>query len=127
MSVNRNIVRELGLLQMQILWILSKREAHGYFLMELLSRIKHSPVTQGTLYPALAKLERPRLVAFRKEGTRGKKLFHLTAKGRTIAEETCREFISTYQDIFYDFTCSSCKGHCHAPIHPIIIEKQSLK
>lgn len=123
MSVNKNMP-DLGLLQMQVLWILSKRPSHGYYLMDLLTRIKHSPITQGTLYPTLAKLEKLGLVTFHTEGPRGKKTYALTAKGRRVAQDTCREFMSTYQDIFYDFGCAKCSGKAQAPIQPIIIARK---
>lgn len=108
MSVYRTI--ELGLLQMQVLWILSKQPLHGYKLMELLNGIKRTKVTQGTLYPVLAKLEALRFIKAGKEGARGKKTYHLTVSGKRVAAQSCREFVSIYQSIFYDFCCSSCSG-----------------
>ncbi len=117
MSVNRNV--DLGFLQMQVLWLLSKKPAHGYWLMERLSAIKHSPITQGTLYPTLAKLESMGFIKAAASGVRGRKTYSLTAKGRRAADESCREFISIYQSIFYDYCCVSCGGKGSSLVRPV--------
>lgn len=125
MSVNRNI-ENLGFLQMQVLWLMTKQPLHGYRLMELLSMVKHSPITQGTLYPTLAKLEKMGFIKAHKEGARGKKVYSLTATGQRAASVSCREFISIYQGIFYDFCCSSCKGKEHAVIKPVSLDAMQI-
>ena len=102
MSVN------LGILQMQILWLLSKEPQHGYALLKQLRAIKRAPLTQGALYPALASLERARLVKARKAGVRGKKVYEVTLKGRKALNEACGEFVTIFQGIFGDFYCTKC-------------------
>ncbi|MEM7813940.1 MAG: PadR family transcriptional regulator [Candidatus Aenigmatarchaeota archaeon] len=111
MSVNRHKngtvpELELGMLQMQILWLL-KRPTHGYALMKALNELKQTKVTQGTLYPTLQRLEELGLIA-RKHSAR-RHVWHLTAKGRTAMRRACGEFCATFQGIFRDFVCGRCR------------------
>jgi PadR family transcriptional regulator PadR len=99
---------DLGILQMQILWLLSKRPTHGYALLKQLREIRRSPLTQGTLYPALATLEKMRLIKSRKAGARGKKVYVLTQRGKKALLDCCREFVSVFAGIFGDFYCPKC-------------------
>ncbi|MBS3056967.1 MAG: PadR family transcriptional regulator [Candidatus Aenigmarchaeota archaeon] len=115
MSVNRHDVQnrkfssdiELGLLQMQILWMLYKKKAHGYELMKELNKIKKTRITQGTLYPAMQRLEELNLVH---RETKGRKLvYRLTDKGKKTMKNACLDFCSTFNGIFRDFICESCE------------------
>lgn len=108
MSVDRTIGVDLGDLQMQILWFLGKKPAHGYELMKRLSEIKKTRITQGTLYPTVAKLEEMDLIRARKRGARGKKVFSLTPKGKRVMERNCAEFCKIFGGIFVDFYCCGC-------------------
>lgn len=121
MSVNRNMraVRdgrglELGVLQMQILWLLSKKPTHGYELMHTLSKIKNARITQGTLYPALERLEEMGLVAGKKSkvrADRGKIVYSLTESGFREMSRNCKEFCLIFSGVFKDFYCKQhlCK------------------
>ena len=67
MSGNRHIgYIDLGILQMQILWLLNRKDTHGYELMKNLNEIKNTKITQGTLYPALQRLEELNLIKSKK-------------------------------------------------------------
>ena len=106
MSRDSNI--NLGLTQTQMLWLIAKKPSHGYALMKELSRIKKTKVTQAMVYPALNKLVKAGLVKAR-HGERGKKVYELTAKGKKVTRETCREFVEMFSGIFTDFMCRKCK------------------
>ena len=108
MSDNRHTKSEieLGLLQMQILWLL-KRPSHGYALMKALNELKQTKITQGTLYPALQRLEELKLVARKRAGRRH--VWHLTEKGKKTMKRACAEFCATFHGIFRDFMCGRCK------------------
>lgn len=97
---------ELGLLQMQILWLLSHRGTHGYELMKTLSGIKKTKITQGTLYPALQSLEKRGLIK-RHENDR-KTVYSTTARGRKVMNETCMDFSRTFFGIFQSYVCEKC-------------------
>jgi DNA-binding PadR family transcriptional regulator len=96
---------------MQILWLLGKEPRHGYALLKELSQIKRARLTQGTLYPALASLERAKLIKARKAGVRGRKVYCVTPRGRAALNDACAEFVAIFQGIFGDFYCSKCGKH----------------
>ena len=113
MSVALSIVMsvDLGVLQMQILWLLNKKPDHGYALLRELRKIKRSKLTQGTLYPALAALEKMRFIKAHKSGSRGKKTYSVTSKGKKAMLQACGEFVTIFSGIFGDFYCKkSCGG-----------------
>jgi DNA-binding PadR family transcriptional regulator len=95
---------------MQILWLLWREPMHGYQLMKSLSEIKKSKIEQGTLYPALQRLEENDLIKVKETGARGKKTYELTPKGKKKMVKACKEFSKTFSGIFTDFLCSSCKS-----------------
>lgn len=108
MSSNRHKSEiELGLLQMQILWLL-KKPTHGYCLMKELNELKKTKITQGTLYPTLQRLEELRLISSKIEQRR--KIYRLTTKGKKIMKDACKDFCQTFHGIFHDFVCDKC-GH----------------
>ena len=100
---------DLGVLQMQILWLLGKKPSHGYDLMKQLSEIKRTKITQGTLYPTVAKLQKRGLVTAKTEGKRGKKTYSLTPEGKKLMADNCREFVTIFSGIISDYRCSGCK------------------
>lgn len=102
---------ELGILQMQILWLLSRKSTHGYELMKSLSILKGTSITQGTLYPTLKRLEELGLIKGA-EADR-KVVYHITAKGRKTINDSCLEFVKTFYGIFHDFACQSCSFYEH--------------
>ena len=97
---------ELGLLQMQILWLLSRKSTHGYDLMKLLNNIKKTKITQGTLYPTLQSLEGRELIKRHDEDRRS--IYNITLKGRKVMNETCMDFSRTFFGIFQNFVCEKC-------------------
>lgn len=99
---------EVGMMQMQILWLLGSRPMHGYELMKVLTEIKGTKVTQGALYPTLSRLQDSGLIEVKSEGSRGKKTYQLTEKGRDIMSKTCTEFCRIFKGIFKDFVCTWC-------------------
>jgi len=100
---------DLGLLQMQILWVLSRKSAHGYDLMKDLSKLKNMRITQGTLYPTLHKLVEQELV--RREEAGRRVIYHVTPKGSRVMHDTCLDFCRTFYGIYQDFVCSTCVEH----------------
>ncbi|MFH0836200.1 MAG: PadR family transcriptional regulator [Candidatus Micrarchaeota archaeon] len=99
---------DLGLLQMQILWFLSKNPTHGYELTKQLNQVKQTKVTQSTMYPALAKLVELGLVESKTEGSRGKRIYRVSRKGKRALEKAMTDFCSCFIGIFKDAHCSKC-------------------
>lgn len=97
---------ELGILQMQVLWLLSRQPTHGYELMKALTVLKGTQITQGTLYPTLRRLEELDLIKGIEKERRV--IYHVTSKGRKTMNDTCLEFVKTFYGIFHDFACHSC-------------------
>jgi DNA-binding PadR family transcriptional regulator len=113
MSVDKHSPRgkseiELGLLQMQVLWLLSRKPTHGYELMKDLNLLKKTRITQGTLYPTMQRLEELGMV--RREAGERKIVYHLTPKGKQVMADGCRDFSRTFFGIFNDFVCNHCKN-----------------
>ena len=100
---------ELGMLQMQVLWVLSKKSTHGYDLMKILNEIKKTKITQGTLYPTLQALEERELIKSHEDDR--KIVYHITAKGRKTMNEACVDFSRTFFGIFQNYVCEKCVGH----------------
>ena len=97
---------DLGMLQMQILWVLERKPSHGYELMKELSLLKKMSITQGTLYPTLQKLEKLGLIKGRDDDR--KIVYSITGKGRATMTSACSEFTRTFFGIFHDFVCEKC-------------------
>src|SRR5438132_3692854 len=81
-----------GTLDMLILQILSLEPAHGYGIAQRLQQISRSviQVNQGSLYPALHRLEYRGLLAADwkpSETGRESKIYRLTRKGRKALDE----------------------------------------
>src|SRR3989338_2750571 len=100
---------EVGLLQMQILWLLNRKPTHGYEMMKVLTEMKRTKITQVTLYPTLARLESLRLISGKEND--GKKVYSITVKGSKVMHEACIDFSRTFFGIFRDFACSTCVSH----------------
>jgi DNA-binding PadR family transcriptional regulator len=90
-----------GLLSFSILWLLTKNDMYGQELADELERMRGTRPTPGTLYPALAELEKTGMVETRQEGRR--KFYHLTNQGRHSAEEACGYFCKAYGEIFQEY------------------------
>ncbi len=114
MSTNRHISfdRNHGFLEMQILWVLHKHPSYGYELMKTLSELKGKKITQGTVYPTLAKLEKSGLLKSKKDGKRI--VYSITKKGDRTAKIMCEDFSKMFMGIFREFVCSKCKVNRNA-------------
>jgi len=80
---------------MFLLWLISKKERHGYEIIKLLKSDKHIPsVAISRMYPILNDLTKQGLVAQRKvmQGKRARKVYRLTKKGKA-ALEMMRKYI----------------------------------
>lgn len=108
MSVGKHKEDSLGVLQMQVLWLLEKGPTHGYELMKKLNGIKSTTIEQGTLYPLLQKLEENKYIRVKEVGKRGRKVYELTTNGRIIMKKVCEEFAFTFDGIFHDYKCKKC-------------------
>lgn len=98
---------ELGLLQTQILWLLSRKSVHGYELMKTLTTLRGSRMTQGTLYPTMQRLEELGLVE--REALQERKIiYHVTGRGKQVMNDTCLAFVKTFYGIFHDYACERC-------------------
>lgn len=97
---------ELGLLQTQILWLLSRKSTHGYELMKTLTTLRGVRMTQGTLYPTMQRLEELELV--KREAQQRKIVYNISEKGIRIMNETCLAFVKTFYGIFHDYACERC-------------------
>jgi len=106
MSVHRYSDIELGMLQMQVLWLLGRKPSHGYELIKNLNAIKTTKITAGVLYPVLGRLEMMRLVASRASDR--KKIYHVTPAGRRVMTRSCTEFCRTFEGIFKQYVCERC-------------------
>jgi len=102
---------EVGLLQMQILWMLNRKSTHGYEIMETLNKIKSTKVAQGTLYPALKSLRKHGYIKGTKAADRI--IYDITPAGKKILNDSCLDFTRTFFGIFQDFVCHKCVGHDH--------------
>ncbi len=97
---------ELGILQMQVLWLLSRKPTHGYEIMKVLSAIKKTKITQGTLYPTLQRLEERGLIKRHEEGR--KSVYSITLRGTKVMNDSCMDFSKTFFGIFQNFVCEKC-------------------
>ncbi len=69
-----------GLLSFLILHELSKERLYGEQLAAMIGNRKGGPLTPGTIYPALKKLRRQKLIKFSRDGR--KKVYQLLPEGR---------------------------------------------
>lgn len=99
---------EVGMLQMQILWLLNRKSTHGYEIMDVLNKIKSTKIGQGTLYPTLKALKNHGFVTSEDKGD--KIIYHITTDGKRVLNDTCLDFTRTFFGIFQDFVCHKCVG-----------------
>ncbi len=80
---------------MFLLWLLSKKERHGYDIIKLIKSDRQIPsVAVSRMYPLLKDLAKQGLIAQRKvmHGKRARKVYRLTQKGK-LALEMMRQYI----------------------------------
>ena len=90
-----------GLLSFSILWLLTKRDMYGQEIADELAQRRGTRPNPGTLYPALAELEKRGNVETRREGR--KKTYSLTEQGRESARVACEYFCRAYGEIFQEY------------------------
>ncbi len=79
-----------GLLSFLILHELSKEKLYGEQLAERIGKRKGETLTPGTIYPALKKLRKHKLVKFSQDGR--KKIYTLTSSGKTELKKLYKLF-----------------------------------
>jgi DNA-binding PadR family transcriptional regulator len=97
-----------GLLSFSILWLLTKRDMYGQEIADELAQRRGTRPNPGTLYPALAELEKNRNVETRKEGR--KKIYTLTDQGRESSRVACEYFCRAYGEIFQEHSLKASVG-----------------
>jgi len=98
-----------GLLSFSILWLLTKRDMYGQEIADELAKRRGTKPNPGTLYPALAELEKKGDVETRKEGR--KKTYTLTEQGKESARVSCEYFCRAYGEIFQEHGSEAQKAN----------------
>jgi DNA-binding PadR family transcriptional regulator len=78
-----------------LLWLISKKEIHGYELMKLIKSDKAMPcLAVSKLYPLLCELNRKGFISQKKvlQGRRVKKPYRITKKGRLVLKMAKEHF-----------------------------------
>ena len=86
-----------GVLSPLLLWLLAERESYGYELVQRLAAVGLSGISDGTVYPALSRLEREgrissRLVASRSGPAR--KYYRPTDRGYAALAEATADWLA---------------------------------
>ncbi|MEM4634238.1 MAG: PadR family transcriptional regulator [Candidatus Anstonellaceae archaeon] len=77
-----------------VLWMIKKKETHGYEIIKKLKEEGHPAIGLNRIYPMLKKMKRDGLI-FEKEHRKGKricKVYCITEKGKKTIEEEKRMF-----------------------------------
>ena len=98
----------LSLLETRILWVISKKPSHGYAILKELNLGRKKKTTNGTLYPIMQKLLKQKMISMKKTGTREKKIYSISEKGKKELKEACLEFCQVFSEIFNSFVCKKC-------------------
>ncbi|MEK6970704.1 MAG: PadR family transcriptional regulator, partial [archaeon] len=106
-------ISKVSMLELQVLWHLSRKEEHGYGLIQDLSLNRSAPLTPGTIYPLLRRFETQGLIAVSNTGDREKKSFLITPDGQKVLDKLAHEFIETFDGIYTKYHCSSCAHFLH--------------
>ena len=106
-------ISSISMLELQALWHLSNQDAHGYALIQDLSKHRSSPLTPGTLYPLLARFEKQGLIEVKETGEREKKVYAITSQGKSLLDKLAHEFIETFDGIYVKYHCSVCEHFLH--------------
>lgn len=106
-------ISKVSMLELQVLWLLSQKEGHGYGLIQDLSKHRSSPLTPGTVYPLLSRFEKQGLIAVSSTGEREKKAYVLTPEGQKLLDKLAAEFIETFDGIYTKYHCSGCAHFLH--------------
>jgi len=103
-------ISDYSILELQALFLLSKKAMHGYELMQLLGMKRKKKVTAGTLYPILQKFKKNGLIKLKsKKGKREKKTYAISLKGRKELKKAGNELVGFLNELFTEFYCPKCK------------------
>ena len=93
----------LGIWKIHILHHAASREVWGLWLLEELAEHGHH-LSPGTLYPALARMERNGWLRRRKSGRhpRARQLYRITPDGRRLLRALRREVAELYREVVDD-------------------------
>ncbi|MEH0937268.1 PadR family transcriptional regulator [Micromonospora psammae] len=86
-----------GVLSPLLLWLLAERESYGYELVQRLRQIGLTGIADGTVYPALARLEREGRVSTRLVASRSgpaRKYYRPTDDGYAALTESTGNWLS---------------------------------
>ncbi|MFH0969901.1 MAG: PadR family transcriptional regulator [Candidatus Diapherotrites archaeon] len=106
-------ISKVSMLELQVLWHLSRQDAHGYALIQDLSKHRSSPLTPGTLYPLLRRFSQHGLIAISQTGDREKKTYTLTSDGKRVLDKLAGEFVETFDGIYTHYHCTACTHFLH--------------
>jgi DNA-binding PadR family transcriptional regulator len=99
-----------GHLDLLLLSVVAKTPGHGYAIAEALRAESHALIdlAEGTLYPALHRLERAGLIAGRWSEVNGRRRrsYHLTAKGQRSLTQKHQEW-----ELFARTVYAVVRGH----------------
>lgn len=99
---------DFSILETRVLWAISQSPAHGYAVLKSLNSKKGRKITNGTLYPILAKFLKKGLIGVKSKGKREKKVYSITAKGKKELKKACGELCETFESIYSSFVCKTC-------------------
>lgn len=90
----------LGIWKIHILHHAATRDVWGLWLLDELAEHGH-PLSPGTLYPALARMEENGWLTRRKSGQhpRARQLYRITADGRALLRTLRREVTELYREV----------------------------
>lgn len=95
-----------GQIDLLLLSVLARGQAHGYAIIEALRRHSggHFDLPEGTIYPALYRLEQAGFLSSdsRMVGGRNRRLYRLTTAGRTALRErrdSWRELVASVERV----------------------------
>lgn len=86
-----------GVLSPLLLWLLAERESYGYELVQRLREMGLTGIADGTVYPALARLEREGRVSARLVASRSgpaRKYYRPTDSGYDALTESTKNWLS---------------------------------
>ncbi|MFX1475367.1 MAG: PadR family transcriptional regulator [Promethearchaeota archaeon] len=113
-----------------ILLILHEAPSHGYGIMSKYRRRTGRPLSAGTLYPFLQRLEEQDIVSSRDKpvGKRPRREYRLTARGHTAVGQLFRRFASITAAAFESNleVCASCGCKVFEGAHFETIREQRL-
>jgi PadR family transcriptional regulator, regulatory protein PadR len=103
-----------GLLDPCLLAVIGSREAYGYEIAARLEEAGLGAVAEGTVYPALARLERAGLIQSERRGSASgppRKYYHVSPEGRAYLDSWRAEWAVLASSV--DSVLGTRAGHHH--------------